>query len=694
MRDRLFPTRHLIVSLFFCLLLPLSTNGQQVGRGLGATQPVQAPAPQPVEIDIESPEEEVPLDPKVELEENRIESIISAMALEEKISQLMFVRLNGEFTVDPLDVELLSKVPPGGVLLPSIGYAGTAADHTKSIQVLATRTPHRIPYFIAGDGFATSDRAGADMNRFIQLPSMLSISAAGINENTKTLFGMIADDLNRLGINTHFGPSLSLSGSLENNVTGVNTFGDHSPTTAAFSSELYRAFDEHKVLWMPTGFPGGEMNRVGNQPAVMLTAGKYYIERDGLPYFMAIRDGAPMMHVGNTLAPMIDGASRPSSVSRKVITTLLRGSLDYDGLVIAGPIDSTYMLSKYEPETAAALSLTAGADMILWSRISPQILKVIALVANAVRSGEIEESLIDRAVTRVLRTKMQYGLFEPIQPTNKDVRRLQRENKKQTITYDIERQSITLLKNERNALPISREASAPLLLTGVLELEDIRRILKKDLKYVNKFEAKSAKHLGRVQDFELRRLADVAGNARTAVCIFDNQIDAKSQAEMIDIIKKSDTKVIVVLLGHPASVEAYDKADAILLTYSSSRNYGHTIQSIIDVLLGKAPIRVLSAKKPLIRRWNEDIIFNVLDVIQSPTGRLPIGLAPIYEHGDSISYRPTSIKKVRWDFGDGNDSRDEQVSHRYAGPGDFTATLTVTDVDGRVSSGTFPISIR
>lgn len=694
MRDRLFPACHLLVSLFVCLVISLSTSGQLVGRGLGATRPVQAPTAQPVEIDIESPEGDVALDPKVEFEENRIELIIGAMALEEKISQLMFVRLNGEFTVDPLDVELLSKVPPGGVLLPSIGYAGTVADHAKSIQVLAARTPHHIPYFIAGDGFATSDRAGADMNRFIQLPSMLSISAAGISENTRTLFGMISDDLTRLGINTHFGPTLSLSGSLDNGVTGVNTFGDNSPTTAAFSSELQRAFDKHKVLWMPTGFPGGEMNRVGNQPAVMLTPGKYYIERDGLPYFMAIRRGVPMMHVGNTLAPMIDGASMPSSVSRKVITTLLRGSLDYDGLVIAGPIDSTYMLSKYEPETAAALSLTAGADMILWSRISPQILKVIALVANAVRSGEIEESLIDRAVTRVLRTKMEYGLFEPVQPTSKDVRRLQRENKKQTITYDIERQSITLLRNDQNALPISREASAPLLLTGVLELEDIRRILKKDLKYVNKFEAKSAKHLGRVQDFELKRLADISGNARTAVCIFDNQIDAKSQAEMIDVIKKGDTKVIVVLLGHPSSVEAYDKADAILLTYASSRNYGHTTQSIIDVLLGNAPIRVLSTTIPLMRARDEEIIFNVLDVIQSPTGRLPIGLPPTFEHGDFISYRPTSIKKVRWDFGDGEESRDEQASHRYAGPGDYTATLTVTDVDGRVSSGTFPISVR
>ena len=150
----------------------------------------------------------------------------------------------------------------------------------------------------------------------------------------------------------------------------------------------------------------------------------------------------------------------------------------------------------------------------------------------------------------------------------------------------------------------------------------------------------------------------------------------------------------MVLLGQPDTMEAYKNADAILLTYGTSNIYGHMVQSILDILLGEAPIRILSSETPLVRATNEEIIFNVLDVIQSPVGQLPIDLPPYFSHGDSVSYRPTSIKKVRWEFGDGKQSRDEEVGYTYKKPGDYLATLTITDNAGRETTGTFPISIQ
>lgn len=681
--------------LVLILLAVVSTQGtvaQQVGGGLDSSSAPQSDddATNPSDSTAESNEDSeggVPGPPE-------IAELIAKMSVEEKIAQLMFVRLNGGLSLNSTDREFLMRIPPGGILLPALGGAKATSDHTKSIQALIPRTKHKIPFFIAGDGFAIADNAGKAMNRFIPMPSQLTMAAAGINDTTTEFLDKYGNALARIGVNVHFGPSLTLSGHAETAATSIVTFGSSPEFTQAITAEFHNNLATHGVTFMPVGFPGGEANRVGSDPAVLLTPGNHYLETDGRPYYTAIQEGARIIHVGNTLVPTLENDSRPASVSRRTISMMLRGTLQFDGVVVAGPIDTSHMLSKYEPQSSAEMSIEAGSDMILWSRISSQIPQVIATLGEGVRDGYIDEEMIDRSVERVLQAKIDMGLFGPMLGPEPKLDKLVRDNQDAELLQSIERNAITLLKNENNALPLTKETSTPVLMTGVVGLLDATKKLQKELKAVVRFETKSARHLTRVEDFELRRLEKVVEGIRTAVCVFDSKVSADSQAQIIKTIKSSGAKVVVILLGHPGSIDMYQDADAILLTYSSSMFTGFTMDSLVRILLGDAPIRVLSSETPLVRRPGEEITFNVLDVIQSPTGRLPIALPPHHDHGDYVSFPPTSIKKVQWDFGDGSSSRESRIAHAYEAPGAYTATLTITDEDGNESTGTFAIIIQ
>ncbi|HIA48960.1 MAG TPA: PKD domain-containing protein [Candidatus Hydrogenedentes bacterium] len=674
-----FPLVSLLVST---LIVSQVCRAQVVGQGLDASPKIPQTTPTQETPDLQDDQTD------------DVKAILDSLTLDQKIMQLMFVRLSGVLAPSSVDSKLLEMLTPGGIILPEIGSASSTIEYVELVRKFEAANPGSIPFFIAGNAFAPTDSEVKNSNRFLNMPSMLSLSASGENEDAKELFHTVADNFHRMGLNTHFGPSLTLASDLNNSLGSLYTFGDDPATTANAAGSLLTAFYTNDILWMPSGFPGGEANRTGNGPAIMLTPGPHFIERDGLPYFIAIKHGVPIIHVANTLAPTIDPDMKPASVSRKVITSLLKGTLDYKGLVISGPMDGPYILTKYEPEAAAVQSIVAGSDMLLWSKTSPQIPKAIALISNAVRNGNIDEALIDNAVLRILTLKSKFGLFDRPLPEVRQALKMQNENEKLGVAQRIEKRAATLLKNDANLLPLKKDLSTPLFITGIVDLQPLKKILAKELKYVNHFEIKTAKHTGRVEDFELRRLERTAKGVRTALCIFDNRIDARSQAQVIAELKKKNLKVIVVLLGYPRDINTYQSADALLLLYGATTSLNATISALSDILLGNAPVTVLSDSKPLTRPTNQTITFDVLDVIQSPTGRLPVSLEPFFPAGHSVSYAPTSIKSVHWDFGDNARSNENRAEHIYTQPGQYTATLTIEVSDGTTASGTFAIDIQ
>ncbi|MGP4039289.1 glycoside hydrolase family 3 N-terminal domain-containing protein [Gracilibacillus sp. D59] len=142
----------------------------------------------------------------------------------------------------------------------------------------------------------------------------------------------------------------------------------------------------------------------------------------------------------------IDGI--PCHTNRKLLTDILREEWGFNGIVMAdGTALDRLLLLTGDKELAAAYALNAGVDLSLWDDVYTHI-------EAAVRNGKIKESIVDKAVKRVLYGKFLLGLFSEVddKPRSVSVNR----SKGRTLNLEMARQSITLLKNEHNLLPLSK----------------------------------------------------------------------------------------------------------------------------------------------------------------------------------------------------------------------------------------------
>ncbi|MGN8646032.1 glycoside hydrolase family 3 N-terminal domain-containing protein [Gracilibacillus sp. HCP3S3_G5_1] len=142
----------------------------------------------------------------------------------------------------------------------------------------------------------------------------------------------------------------------------------------------------------------------------------------------------------------IDGI--PCHANRKLLTDILRKEWGFKGIVMAdGTALDRLLLLSGDKELAAAYALNAGVDLSLWDDVYTQI-------EAAVMNGKIKESLIDQAVKRVLYVKFLLGLFSEADDKSRSV--LVNRSQGQRLNLEMARQSITLLKNKDNLLPLNK----------------------------------------------------------------------------------------------------------------------------------------------------------------------------------------------------------------------------------------------
>lgn len=623
-----------------------------------------------------------------------VEARLAKLTLEQRVAQLFFVSLGGTYRPNDEDRTLFGRTPPGGVIVPAATQAGAAADYVNGLRNLPAEAEGALPFFIGTNSYSLTQHGLLPTPAFGQLPSLLAVAAAQDPEATKALGQLIGRQMAAMGFNVHIGPPLELAAEIDGAVGTVHTFGGEPALAARAAGTLVEALKAENLLVMPTGFPGGAANRGEAGPAVLLTPHNRLLEEDLKPFRAAIEQDLPLLHVGNTLVPTIDKSGLPASMSPTTIRDLLRRQLGYKGLVVAGPVDSPDLTRRYKVGQAAVAAFLAGADMIWLASGSGRAMRTVVDVSEAVRSGSLKEELINAAVQRVWAAKEAAGLADRARVEKKDAEKVVEEARKSDAAYRIERQSITLLQNRGGILPVGT-SSTPIGVTGVMGVEELYEPLKEELKQVVMQPIATARHATRVHDFEIDRLTRNLKGLKIAVCVFSDEVKPPGQVQLIRALKEKNARVVVIYLGHPKDVGYFQEADAILLAYPGAGSMTETMKSVADVLMGQAPVNVLSGERDLQRKAGESITFNAADVLRSPQGRLPIDLAPMFPLGHAISYDARNqIKKIEWDFGDGAKSKDLSTQHAYKAPGRYTINLTVTDKRGRTSDGTFHVTVE
>ncbi|HBF81154.1 MAG TPA: beta-N-acetylhexosaminidase, partial [Streptomyces sp.] len=197
-------------------------------------------------------------------------------------------------------------------------------------------------------------------------------------------------------------------------------------------------------------------------PSILHTR-QEWAELDAPPFRAAVAAGIDSIMTAHIVVPALDPSEDPATLSRPILTGILREELGYDGVVVTDSLGMEGVRTKYGDERVPVLALQAGVDQLL----NPPDLSVAwNAVLQAVRSGEITEARIEESILRILRLKSRLGLFRDPYVTHRGVDRTVGTREHLAAADRVAERTTTLLAHPGRLLPLSRRTHRDVLVVG------------------------------------------------------------------------------------------------------------------------------------------------------------------------------------------------------------------------------------
>lgn len=344
---------------------------------------------------------------------------LDLMTDEEKVGQLFTVNLEqlddtkGEYfehkKITKTMKENLQKYPVGGVILFSRNI-WNRKQTKKLIRKLQKNAA--MPMFISVDEEG-GDVARIGNNKKMKTDTFPTMEEIGKTQDADYVYYMastIGSQIGELGFNVDFAPVADVKTSEMNSEIGTRSFGDDPKKVAEFVSAYVKGLESQNTCSTLKHFPGqGSSSGDTHQGSVDIDSSISKLRKiDFVPFVSGIEAGADFVMVSHISVSRVTETSEPASVSKLIMTTILREELDYSGLIVTDAFDMACITDKYSAAEAAVKSFNAGADIILMPQDLPEAYDAIL---SKVKSGKITEKRLNDTVQRILKLKFQKGIM-------------------------------------------------------------------------------------------------------------------------------------------------------------------------------------------------------------------------------------------------------------------------------------------
>lgn len=338
-----------------------------------------------------------------------INLIVNGMSLDQKLGQMMIVQFVGPAYSLELST-MVSQYHVGAVLI----FAANQNIHDKAQlkglirQMQANST---LPMAIA------IDQEGGYVDRLATLdgprPSEAKIGASGDTSKATAAGMQDAQDLASYGINLNLAPVVDVT-NVYNAQLDTRTYGNNPALVTKMAAAYLQGLQKSgKVLGTLKHFPG--LGDVAVDPHIgvpRLTRSLADLNSiDWAPYRMLIQQGnVHSIMVTHELVTAVDPTT-PSSLSRKVVTGILRQQLGFKGVIVTDSLTMEGILAYTSESQAAAMAIEAGADLLMGASTASDVASMINGIKSAISSGTITQQQIDDSVRRILTMKYDMGLL-------------------------------------------------------------------------------------------------------------------------------------------------------------------------------------------------------------------------------------------------------------------------------------------
>ncbi|TYB42048.1 glycoside hydrolase family 3 protein [Actinomadura chibensis] len=567
--------------------------------------------------------------------------LIRSMSLEEKAAQLFVLQIYGKSadTADPAAVaanrklygadnaaQVMARYRPGGFIY----YGENVADppqlaaFSNGIQRAAAAQPHRIPATVA------IDQEGGIVARLqppaTQSPGAMALAAGRRTGDARALARITGQELRAVGVNQDYAPDADVNVNPANPVIGVRSFGSDPSLVASMAAAQVGGYRSAGVTPTAKHFPGhGDTTTDSHTGVPRIGHTRQEWERLDLPPFRAaIARGVDSIMTAHIVVPSLDPSGDPATLSRPILTGILRDRLHYRGVVVTDALDMQGVRDKYGDERIPVLALKAGADVLLkppadatGTGVFP---RQLAAVVAAVRSGELTERRVDESVYRILDVKRRRGLFRDPYADETRVGDIVGTPAHLAAARRAADHAVTLVKNDAGVLPL-RPGPRNVLVTGwgaattaSLAAEIARRGGAAAVTQTGLSPSRA----------QIERAAADARGRDLVVAVTNRAWDAKDepghngpgQADLVKALVATGTPVVVIAVRDPYDIAWFPEAPTYLATYSYT---AEAVRSAAGALFGEL----------------------------NPGGRLPVAVPArdepgrvLYPFGHGLRYRP------------------------------------------------------
>jgi beta-N-acetylhexosaminidase len=330
---------------------------------------------------------------------------VSPSALRHQIGQLLIAGFDGHQI--PSELRSLAKeFGLGGVILFARNIA--EPEQVADLSFEAARLVPDLPAWVSVD--QEGGRVARLKAPFTEWPPMATLGRSGDVRLAERFARALAAELKAVGITLDYAPVLDVHTNPKNPVIGDRALADKAEDVARLGSAIVRTLQEEGIAACGKHFPGhGDTSADSHLELPLVEHPPERLrEVEFLPFAAAIEAGVATIMTAHVFVPSLD-EKRPATLSRRIVTDLLRHELKYEGVILSDDLEMKAIASEYPVPLAVVLAIEAGCDgaLICSGDHHTQAAALEALV-HAVEDDRLSLSRVEDALRRQQRAKERF----------------------------------------------------------------------------------------------------------------------------------------------------------------------------------------------------------------------------------------------------------------------------------------------
>ena len=376
-----------------------------------------------------------------------VDKTYNSLSQDEKLGQLFILALytnKGEEFINQIR-NIVKNEKIGGLIL----MQDDAAREINLVNEFQSQS--KVPLMIGMDAEWGVFQRIAKAHKY---PWAITLGAIQDKNLITEMSAKIAEDCKRMGINWDVAPVVDVNTNPNNPIIGNRSFGSDVNNVVNSALAYSNGLQDNRILAAIKHFPGhGDTDKDSHLDLPVVSHNLERLEKIEIAPFKALMNkGIGGVMVAHLYVPSLENEKGiPASVSKKIVTGLLKEKLGYKGLIITDALNMGAVANKFKAGELDAMAFKAGNDLMLFSQ---DVATGKKLIQQAIDKGEISQNRVEESVKKILLTKYYLGLdkYNNINPenVNEDLNNASHS----ALVQKMYANALTLIKDDKKLLPL------------------------------------------------------------------------------------------------------------------------------------------------------------------------------------------------------------------------------------------------